>query len=58
MKEYKMIAPNDPEEMAIAREGSWLCNMFQEFQLSADEKQEVIKSLIHDFKKSKEPLHG
>jgi hypothetical protein len=48
---------NDPEEMAVARDASWLCAFFQEHKFSAKEKKEFITSLLEDFK-NKEKYYG
>lgn len=48
MAEQCMV--NDPEEMKISSEASWLCELFQTNSLSVEEKQKVIKSLIKDYK--------
>lgn len=45
---------NDPDEMKIAAEGSFLCELFQKYKLTKYEKQKIIQSLIKDFKKMKE----
>lgn len=42
------IKPNDPEDMAKAREISWLSQIFQENNLSADQKQKVLKSIYKE----------
>ena len=44
---------NDPDEMKLAANSSWLCKLFQSHFLTAKEKQVVIKSLIQDFKQRK-----
>lgn len=49
---------NDPDEMKIAREASFLCEIFQKHKLNADEKKMIIRELIQDFKKKKEEEDG
>lgn len=44
---------DDPDEMKIAREASWLCNLFQEYNLNFKQKQKIIRSLIIEHKQKK-----
>jgi hypothetical protein len=50
----EIVKPNDPAEMKIARECSWLCRLFQKNKLAAKEKQKVIRDCIKDFKRKRE----
>lgn len=38
---------------AVAAEASWMCKMFQENQLDAKEKQEILKGIMKDHKNKK-----
>lgn len=38
----------------VAREASWLCELFQEAELCFEEKEKILKDVIKDFKKSKD----
>lgn len=61
-----MKPPLTPEEILIkqeegrihnlktAKEGSWMCKMFQKHKLSVEEKQQIINQMIDDYKKSKD----
>lgn len=44
---------NDPSEMRLARDYSWICKLFQENNLKLREKQKIIREMISDFKKLK-----
>lgn len=48
---------NDPEEMKIAREASWLCNLFQKNNMTVEEKQKIIRKVTREHKR-KESLNG
>jgi len=49
----------DPHAMMVARNGSWLCDLFQKKGLSCDQKQFIIKQLIKKFKqKMREEANG
>lgn len=41
----------DEEEMQVAREGSWLCEIFQDHKLTIHEKQKIIRALVADHRK-------
>ena len=43
---------NDPGEMRQARDASWLCKLFQELKMSVKDKQDAIRILTEDHKKS------
>ena len=42
----------DPRNMQVARESSWMCELFQELKLNVQDKQDMIRSLTDDYKKS------
>jgi len=42
----------NPINMQVAREGSWMCKLFQELKFSAKDKQDFIRSLTDDHKKA------
>ena len=44
------ILPNDPEMMKDAAEASWLCKIFQESNLNALEKQQVLRNIMQNHK--------
>lgn len=46
----QITMPNDPVEMKIAANASWLCNLFQKHSLTCEEKQAVLKEIFIDFK--------
>lgn len=39
------------EHKKIAKEGSWLCGLFQEYTLNASEKKEILKLVFKGIKK-------
>lgn len=41
---------NDPSEMKIASDASWICELFQSYSLSVEEKQHIIKEMTRQFK--------
>lgn len=49
-----LVQKNDPDEMKIAREASFLCELFQEHKFDVDEKKMIIKDLIREHKKKLE----
>jgi hypothetical protein len=49
---------NDPQEMKIARDGSWLCKVFQSNSLDVKEKQYIIRDMIKQFKIKKAEKNG
>lgn len=52
MSERKVT--NHKFNMAIARESSWLYELFQDAGFTAKEKQQVLRSLMEDFRDSRE----
>lgn len=50
---------NDSDEMQIARESSWLCELFQINQMTIEDKQAIIRNLVTEFKlKKQKENHG
>lgn len=49
---------NDPEEMKISSESSWLCRLFQQHGLKIDEKQKIIRNLVNDHKQKRNLNNG
>ncbi len=45
---------NHHEEMEKVRNASWLCRLFQENALNAEEKQNVLRDLHNEIKKSRQ----
>lgn len=44
---------NDPSEMKIAKKASWLCKLFQSYSATVEDKKNIIKILIKEFKEGK-----
>lgn len=51
--QMEKLTPEQEKELnlTIAREGSWLNALFQEYNMSAQDKQEVLRRVIQDVKK-------
>lgn len=47
------ILINDPANMKIARDASWICRLFQSYYLDCSEKQMIIRKLLKEFKERK-----
>jgi serine/threonine-protein kinase RIO1 len=45
---------NDPSEMKLARDSSWLCEIFQGNNMTVEDKQNVIRSLKREHKEEEE----
>ncbi len=44
---------DDPEEMKISSDASWLCRIFQQNKLSVQEKQKIIRDMTSTHKGKK-----
>ena len=42
---------NDPKEMKISSDASWLCRIFQKNKLTVQEKQQMIREMTADHRK-------
>jgi len=43
----------DEENAKVAKASSWICDMFQENKVKRFHKQEILRSLIEDFKQQR-----
>lgn len=43
-------ALNDAHNKQVAKEGSWLCRLFQKYDIPAQHKQKIMKELIIEFR--------
>lgn len=50
----EFVKPNDPEEMKKSSKFSYLCKEFQKENLNANEKIQVLRSLIDIYRLEKE----